>query len=160
MQNRVSLGLRASPKAVWYTIAKSDSTSDQGQVLKVQSIYVPLSLALPDRLKYLRLIVIDLIEAHGVSYACIRVSETVARKQNTERVYIEGVLQELIASAPLQAYFTGQISSISARLNIDRSDFKKIIANKSSAASIVIDAKFKKAEERESILSALSALSL
>jgi hypothetical protein len=41
---------------------------------------------------------------------------------------IEGVIQEAFASSSLESYYCGQISSISSRLGIERTNFKKFVS--------------------------------
>lgn len=54
-------------------------------------------------------------------------TEPSAQSPNIARIQIEGVVQEAFASSLLKSYYVGQISSISARLGIERADFKRYV---------------------------------
>jgi hypothetical protein len=53
--------------------------------------------------------------------------EPSAQTQGIERIEIEGVIKEAFASSELVSYYVGHISSISARLGIERRAFKPLV---------------------------------
>lgn len=118
-----TIGIRVAPKAVTFVIY--DQT--EGRVITAEEIKIPQALAIPDALKYVRSNLLDILREYEVTKAGIRSAEQLARQPNLTRIYIEGVIQETFASSTLEDYFVGQIASISARLGIRRSDFKKYI---------------------------------
>jgi hypothetical protein len=118
-----TIGIRAAPKSVTFAIYDAEAQ----RLINVEDIKVPLAFATPDALKYIRNNLLDVLREYQVFRAGVRVTEPNAQRPNIERIQIEGVIQEAFASSPLQYYYVGQISSISAKIGIERSDFKKYI---------------------------------
>lgn len=118
-----TIGIRASPKAVTFAILDTDSNT----VLNVEDIRVPAAFFVPDALKYIRNNLLDLLREYAIDRAGIRVTEPSAQAPNIARIQIEGVVQEAFASSLVKHYYIGHISSISARLEIPRTDFKKYV---------------------------------
>jgi len=118
-----TIGIRAAPKAVTFVVFDAD---DQ-VVLNVEDIRIPLAFHIPDALKYIRNNLLDILREYRIDHAGIRVTEPNAQSPNISRIQIEGVVQEAFASSSLTSYYVGQISSISARLGIDRADFKRYV---------------------------------
>lgn len=116
----ITIGIRAGNRGV--TFAVFDSTSKS--VVNVEEIRIPAAFSTPDGLKYLRSNLLDVLREFSVEKAGIRVTEPMAKISYPERIQIEGVVQEAFSSSNLQSYYIGQISSISARLGIDRDQFK------------------------------------
>lgn len=154
---KISLGLRANPNQVCYSIIKEQE--DSLEVFLVDKIIVPKSLETPEQLKFIRSTLLDIINENNVSLACIRISESSARQVNIPRTYIEGVVQELIASSTIIKYFVGQISNISAKLGIERAEFKPYAEGRNIFMDMEIWSELN-LEERESIMAAVSALNL
>jgi Holliday junction resolvasome RuvABC endonuclease subunit len=127
------------------------------EIVLVDKIIVPKSLETPEQLKFLRSTLRDIINENDVKYACIRITESNARQVNIPRIYLEGVAQELIASSTVEKYYIGQISSISAKLGIDRAEFKPYISGQNLFMEMEIWSDIS-LEERESIMAAVSAL--
>jgi hypothetical protein len=118
-----TIGIRVAPKIVTFVIYDSDVL----KIINVEDIKVPLAFTIPDALKYIRNNLLDILREYQVSSAGIRITEPTAQRINIERVQIEGVIQEAFASSSLDHYYVGQISSVSAKIGIQRSDFKKYI---------------------------------
>jgi hypothetical protein len=118
-----TIGIRVAPKIVTFVIYDSDVP----KIINVEDVKLPLAFTIPDALKYIRNNVLDILREYQVSSAGIRITEPTAQRINIERVQIEGVIQEAFASSSLEHYYVGQISSISAKIGIQRSDFKKYI---------------------------------
>jgi hypothetical protein len=116
----VTIGFRVKPDAVTFVLYDSDAR----QIINVEDLRIPKALPEPDALKYVRNSVLDVLSEYEVSYAGLRVAESMARRQNVRRIQIEGVIQEAFASSNLKAYYCGQISGISSRIDIPRADFK------------------------------------
>ena len=154
---KVSIGLRANPHQVCYSIIKEQD--DSLDVFLVDKIVVPKSLEIPEQLKFIRSTILDIINENNVSLACIRISESSARQINIPRTYLEGVVQELIASSTIVKFYVGQISSISAKLEIDRAEFKPYAEGKNDFMGMDIWQELS-LEERESVMAAVSALNL
>lgn len=119
----LTIGIRAAPKAVTFVVFDADAE----RVLNVEDIRIPLAFNTPDALKYVRNNLLDILREYDIDRAGIRVTEPNAQSPNIARIQIEGVVQEAFASSPLESYYVGQISSISARLRIERADFKRYV---------------------------------
>ncbi|WP_244788351.1 hypothetical protein [Cupriavidus pauculus] len=125
-------------------------------ILNVEGINVPLALDTPERLKFVRNTVLDIIRQYDVRRAGIRITESNAQRISVERIELEGVLQEAFASSEIERYFCGQISSISARLGINRAKFKPYVEGDEMYPDVdKWDEQTK--EEREAILTAIGA---
>ncbi|PFG11405.1 hypothetical protein [Marinobacter sp. LV10MA510-1] len=118
-----TIGIRVEPKKVTFVIYDADA----GEVINIEGIKIPKALDVPEALKYIRSNLLDVIVEYEVQRAGIRVTEPSAQKPNILRIQIEGVIQEALASSDVEAYFRGQISSLSSRLNIKRKDLKKYL---------------------------------
>jgi hypothetical protein len=118
-----TIGIRVAPKAVTFVVYDSDEDS----VLNVEDIRIPIAFATPDALKYVRNNLLDVLREYEIERAGIRVTEPSAQTTNIDRIQLEGVIQEAFASSNLQDYYVGQISSISKKLGIQRTDFKRYI---------------------------------
>ncbi len=98
---------------------------------------------------------LDILREYSIECAGIRVTEPNAQSPNVSRIQIEGVLQEAFASSTLKFYYIGQIASISARIGINRSEFKPLI---DGSMTWPVDGwpELKK-EQREALLCAIGA---
>ena len=94
----ITIGIRAAPKVV--TFAVYDSTSRT--VINVEEIKIPAAFSLPDRLKYVRSNLLDVLREYKVEQAGIRETEPAAQSSSIERVQIESVIQEAFASSELK----------------------------------------------------------
>lgn len=152
-----SLGIRVTPKEVYYAITKTEGGNAVLQICDV--VKVPLALDVPEQLKFLRDTFLDIIYENEVKYACIRVVETNAQSYDYHRLYIEGVLQEMIASSTIERYFLGRIASMSNRLGIDRKEFTSLIA--SDECPFISEWNTTKSKEkREAMIASYSALNI
>jgi hypothetical protein len=147
-----TIGIRAKPAA--FTFAVFDVS--ESRIVNVETISIPQALYRPDALRYVRTTVLDLLREYDATQGCIRETEPTAHATNIERVQIEAVVQESFASSNLTKYFVGQISSISARVGIPRTDFKLLVSGEKAFDRVKNWAQFS-VEEREAILSAIGA---
>lgn len=118
-----TIGIRVAPKAVTFVVYDSEEDS----VLNVEDIRIPIAFATPDALKYVRNNLLDILREYEIERAGIRVTEPSAQTTSIDRIQLEGVIQEAFASSNLLDYYVGQISSISKKLGIQRTDFKRYI---------------------------------
>lgn len=153
----IAIGIRAKPNVVYYSIISENDTAIEINI--VDKIVMPQALEMPEQLKFLRGTLKDIINKNHVELGCIRITEPNARTVNISRIYMEGVVQELIASSSINKYYVGQISSISAKLEIPRDSFKPLASGRTVFESLDIWSEIC-LEERESILAAFSALKL
>ncbi len=146
-----AIGIRATPKKVIFAIYDTDAQS----IITVDEIKVPAAFATPDALKYVRSNLLDILREYDVETAGVRTTEPNAQSTNITRIQIEGVILEAFASSALKSYYIGHVSSISARLKMDRKDFKPMIdGDKIPAVENWLDLK---REQREAVLCAMGA---
>lgn len=147
-----TIGFRVKPDAVIFAIYDSDGN----RIINIESLKLPAALSVPERLKYVRSNMLDIIREYDVKRAAIRITESVARKVNVERVQIEGVIQEAFASSPLEKYCVAQIATLSPLLEIPRAEFKKYVEGEVDFGIVENWGGLKK-EEREAVLAAVGA---
>ncbi|KOO13567.1 hypothetical protein AKJ18_17535 [Vibrio xuii] len=121
-----TLGLRVSPTEVTFSIYDTESQT----VVNVEEIRVPNSLNTPEKLKYIRATLLDVLREYEVQKAGIRLTEPTARSISIDRVQIEGVIQETFASSMLLAYYQGAIATIAAKVNVPKASMKDLIAGR------------------------------
>jgi hypothetical protein len=146
-----TIGIRAAPKVVTFAIFDAA----ERRIINIEELKIPAAFSAPDGLKYIRSNLLDILREFKVVKAGIRVTESNAQSFSIERIQIEGVIQEAFASSDLEAYYIGQISSISARIGIRREAFKPLVNGEES----FMDGWSKLAkEEREAVLCAVGAI--
>jgi hypothetical protein len=117
------LGVRAAPKVASFVVYCT-----QEQSLKcVDVINIPLTLDMPEKLKYVRNNILDILREYSVDTASIRVTESNSQNLNIERLYIEAVIQEAFSSSNVKRFYTIRKNGICSMLNIQSEEFKKII---------------------------------
>lgn len=119
----MNLGVRASPSEVTFCVLDPEKRT----IRNISSIVVPKALSTPEQLKHIRLHILDILREYKVTHAGIRTLEATAQSVPVTRVQIEGVIQEAFASSDIQSYYVGQISNISAKAGIPRTDFKPLV---------------------------------
>lgn len=149
----ITLGIRAKPDSVTFAIYDSEVLN----VINVEKVKIPKALSIPESLKYLRNTILDILREYGVEKAGIRVTESNSQSLNIHRIQIEGVIQEAFASSNLISYYCGQISSIAARVGIERADFKRFVDGEMDYNSIEAWGELNK-EGREALFAALGAV--
>lgn len=147
-----SLGIRAKPSE--FTIAVYDS--DGNELVNVEKVKIPKALQTPEALKYVRNTILDILREFKISSAGIRSTESNAQQLSIRRIEIEGVIQEAFASSTIESYYVGQISSISARIGIERANFKRYI-NGEVEYDLVENWDDLDQDSREAVLTALGA---
>ena len=151
-----AIGLRVTPKTVYYAVVES-STGDDVELLMTGELPVPVALELPDRLSFVRMTILDIIAEYEVRRAGIRLIEYTAQQKPVERLNLEGVIQELLASSEVEAYFAGAIARIAGLLGeSDRRTVKRYFEGEEFMA--VADWTHRGIEEREAIVTAVAAL--
>lgn len=148
-----TIGLRVSPSEVTYAIYDSVKNNIQS----VDEIVIPKSMSVPQSLKYVRNTVLDIIREYNVSRAGIRTVEPIAQSLSIERIQIEGVIQEALASSSVEKYYSGPIATIAAKNNMPRDEFKRC-TGKDGEHDRVENWKGHSEKEKEAILAALGAV--
>lgn len=152
-----SIGIRVTPSIVYFSVVSFEK--EELEIILLDKINIPKALSLPEQLKFLRNTLCDIINEFEITNACIRITESNAQSINITRIYIEAIIQELFASSTIVKYYVGQISSISANLGIERTAFKPFAKGEESFMGIENWQRLK-LEERESLMSAISALKI
>ncbi|ABD82338.1 hypothetical protein [Saccharophagus degradans] len=148
-----TLGIRAKPCSV--IIAVYDT--DKALIVNVEDIKIPKALPTPEALKYIRNSILDILREFKIEKAGLRVVESNSQTLKIRRIEIEGVIQEAFASSMLLAYFCGQISTITPKLNMKRADFKLYIDG-AKVYDEVENWNTHSKEEKEAIFTALGAV--
>ncbi|MBP0047496.1 hypothetical protein H9C73_02010 [Marinobacterium sp. AK62] len=110
------LGIRVEPKKTNFVVL--GKVNGQFEVINSEVIKVPSALDFPEKLKYIRNCVLDILREYSIFYAGIRVAEANTQNLDITRLHIEGVVQEAFSSSNVGGYFTGRKTSIAARLNL------------------------------------------
>ena len=152
-----AIGIRVKPDQVYYCVTAEEN--DNITIEIVDKVVVPKSLTVPEQLKFLRNTLKDIINENRIDFGCIRIAESSAMSVNTVRMYMEGIIQEVIASSSIRKYYVGQISNISAKLGIQRDEFKPLAKGDETFLDLDIWSSIG-LEERESVMSSISALKL
>jgi len=100
---------------------------------------------------------LDIIREYNVFRAGIRTVEPIAQSLSIERIQIEGVIQEALASSTVEKYYSGPIATIAAKNNMPRDEFKKC-TSKNGEYERVENWKEHSEKEKEAILAALGAV--
>lgn len=110
------LGIRVEPKKTTFVVINYEN--EKYEIINNECIKVPAALDFPEKLKYIRNCVLDILREYSVSIAGIRVAESNSRNLDVTRLHIEGVIQEAFSSSNVEKYFTGRKVSIASRLNV------------------------------------------
>jgi hypothetical protein len=152
-----AIGIRVSPKRVYYAIVTC--TDELCELLTVSSLLVPPALQPPDQLRFVRTTLLDIMDEYTVARAGIRISEYTAQKISIERINIEGVVQELLSSSGVDAYFAGRIANIAALVREpDRARIKRYFDGEQFMSVTRWDSLV--SEAREAIVTGVAALGL
>lgn len=119
----MKIGVRASPTEVVYCVFDTD----RSEIINIGKISIPKSLGVPEQLKHVRLNLLDVLREYDITEAGIRILEPTAQRISIERVQIEGVIQEALASSEVRQYYVGQISNIASRNGLKRTEFKPLV---------------------------------
>ena len=111
-----AIGIRASNSEIIFSVV--DKNSDSCEILTIDKFIVPKALDMPDRLSYIRNSFESIIKEFNITKAGVRIQEMVQRVTNNiiERIYIEGVLQELFSNSTVCFYFAGRKNTIAKLL--------------------------------------------
>lgn len=155
-----AIGFRVySDKKIFYSIIEKLSNGDLNYI-DISSIDIPKALNWPEALAYTRNTILDILNFYNIKNVIIRIAEMDGA--SLERCYIEGVLQETIASSTVEKFLVCQIATISSLIQIPRDDFKKFANNEMQYEEIPQEIDWTKLSkaERETILTANAALNL
>jgi len=110
-----AIGLRVDPKKVTYAVV-SGPAGNKFSVTRVGEVNVPYALTIPRRLAFIRTTLLDIIEESGSTRAGLRTGEPIAKRKDSFRLNLEGIVQELLVSSEIENFIAGPISTISSFL--------------------------------------------
>ncbi|NOU72529.1 hypothetical protein GC098_14015 [Paenibacillus sp. LMG 31458] len=154
----IAIGIRVSPQTIYYSILEQQ---DDGtiEIKTVDTIIVPKAMDVPKRLTYIRTTLISIIAEYKVKKAGIRIFEGSSMNISTDRIYIEGVVQELFANSSVEKYFLGTKGTLAKLLEVKVTDITKWIDEKGQSEDLEIEGwETMKTESRESSLTAYAAI--
>jgi hypothetical protein len=119
------LGIRVEPKKSTFIVIEKD-IDDNYTLINEEVIKVPIALSFPEQLKYIRNTVIDILREYEITFAGIKLTESIATA-DLNRVQFEGVIQEAFSSSEVKDYFSGRKLSIMKRLGISKTTYDSIL---------------------------------
>ena len=146
------LGIRVTPKKIYFSIF--DKHNNEFKTIEI--IVVPQSLIMPEKLKYIRNNIFDLLREYNVQRAGIKITEGNAQAMNIDRLYIEGVIQETFASSKIESYKTLMLAGIASKLQTSAKELKKFIEKQDNQTEIQMNVADYVKEEIESMLVAVA----
>ncbi|CEQ06505.1 Uncharacterised protein [[Clostridium] sordellii] len=159
------IGIRVTSNDIYYSIIEGKESNYD--VISISNIKIPKALEVPERLSYVRNLLITIIDQYSIKYAAIRVIEGSAMgKVNGSilfRVNLEGVIQEVFAGSSIKEYILARNLNISSILNTGsrvikdiatdlklkdkfKTDSEKVLNEESRESLVVAIAMFKKKE--------------
>ena len=159
------IGIRVFSNSKVYYCLIEKQTDGTLNYLDISYLNVPLSINRPEALNFIRNTILDILTEYNVTKAVIRIDEFGGTLNSTaiERYYLEGVIQESLASSNVQNFFAGQISEITKVAKFQKTDFKKFANAEIDFTEIPPTKNWKNdfsLEERESILACYTSLNL
>lgn len=148
-----TIGLRVSASEITYAIYDNVNRN----IITADEIIYPKALDAPEALKYIRNTILDIIRENGICRAGIRTAEPMAQSVAVERIQIEGVIQEALASSTVERYYHGPISVIAAKIGMAREEFKKSLGKEGTFQDVENWNK-NSDKEKEAILTAIGAV--
>lgn len=146
------LGIRVTPKKIYFSIFDKHNN----EFKNIEVIVVPQSLAMPEKLKYIRNNIFDLLREYHIQQAGIKITEANAQKMNIERLYIEGVIQETFASSEIESYKTLMLAGMASKLQTSAKELKKFIEKQDNQTEIQMNVTDYVKEEIESMIVAMA----
>lgn len=119
------LGIRVEPKKTTFSVVKVEN--ETYHIINIELIKIPAALDFPEKLKYIRNCVLDILREYDISIAGIRVAESNARNLDVTRLHIEGVIQEAFSSSDIKRYFVGRKNSIASKLKITSRELEEFL---------------------------------
>lgn len=145
------LGVRAAPKVASFVVY----CTEDSDLKCVDVINIPATLDTPEKLKYVRNNILDILNFYKVDIASVRVAESNSQNLNIDRLYIEAVIQEAFSSSLVNKYFTVRKTGIKSSLSLNESTYKDILKSHQSLKQL--DNKLFSPETNEALLAALTA---
>lgn len=122
------LGLRVSSSKIAVVILQG--SKNDSKVLCCEMILLPTALSFPQLLHYIRNTILNFIREYSIEVAALKLTEGNSFGTDSQRLNIEGVIQEAFAGSTIHKLFLGRAKSISKRLNVNDSEFKELTKGK------------------------------
>ncbi|HRH43147.1 MAG TPA: hypothetical protein PKY82_16065 [Pyrinomonadaceae bacterium] len=158
----ITIGIRVqSNSKIFYTIIDKDETTGKTAYITIDCLIIPLCLAKPERFNFIRNTLLDIFEQYSVTRAAIKNSEYsrfALKKNEIERIYIEGVIQECLAGSKIDKFISGRGEKLGKSLGVDKTQFSQLTAGSKDFTHPPKDSDWKRLndEERDSILAAFA----
>ncbi|MFW6009665.1 MAG: hypothetical protein ACOCP8_10415 [archaeon] len=117
------IGIRVNPNKVYFSI--TEKNDDLIEILNVSNLIVPKAPKTPFKLNFIRTNLFSIIQEFNIIFAGLRIAESNARTMSLERIYLEGVIQELLVNSNIENHFVGRIAEIASIINKERTDIRK-----------------------------------
>ncbi|WP_273827434.1 hypothetical protein [Providencia rettgeri] len=144
------LGVRVSPSVASFIVYCTEE-----KVLTCSDVIkIPSTLDVPEKLKYVRNNILDILNFYNVDVASIRVTEANSQNMSIDRLYIEAVIQEAFSSSEVKKYYTIRKAGLKSGLGINEEEYKKLL--KSELSFECIDNASFSAETNEALMAALA----
>ncbi|EOS5905066.1 hypothetical protein GLS42_RS27290, partial [Escherichia coli] len=114
---------RAAPKVTSFVVY----CTNESALKCVDVIKIPSTLDTPEKLKYVRNNILDILNLYNVELAAIRVTESNSDNLSIDRLYIEAVIQEAFSSSDVRKYYTIRKSGMKSSLNLTEIEYKEIL---------------------------------
>jgi hypothetical protein len=151
-----SIGIRVAPKFINFTVCEKKEDGSV-KIIAIEKIVVPIALKQEKKLSYIRTTLLSIFTEFKIDKAGIRITESVSMTMDIFRVYLEGVIQELLATCNIQNYFLATLNSIASYLEEQTETIKGFISGDDTLVGVTLP---KSKETRESVLTALAAINL
>ncbi|MGV2886804.1 hypothetical protein Q0F98_05680 [Paenibacillus amylolyticus] len=152
-----SIGIRVSPSEVNFCVTQK--INGELSIVTFDKIIIPKALDVPSQLAYVRTNLNSIFIEYNIIKAGIRVHEGNTQNLSIERIYLEGVIQELLADCTVHKYFLGKLSSIAKLIEEPVAKVKEYIEGDDTL--IAYEGVTKSAKgTRESIITAFAASEL
>lgn len=150
------LGIRVEPKKTTFVVIEYEN--NEFLIVNNESIKVPAALDFPEKLKYIRNCVLDILREYTISIAGICIAESNSQNVDVTRLHIEGVIQEAFSSSAVDKYFTGRKISIAAKLKMKPGELDEIFKGQKGYDPIKNWDSLSNPNAREAALVAMGAL--
>jgi len=119
-----SLGIRVVGEEINLSIADKEN-----EKIILEKIILPPLFHFPKKLKYLRFNLIDIFSEYSISYVSIKTIEYNAKSIDVKRCFIEGVIQEALATSEIQKYTIENLKGLAKKLNLTTKEYKNLLKN-------------------------------
>ena len=150
------IGIRVEPQKSTFVVLNKNN--EDFEVINIEKIKVPSALDIPERLKYIRNCILDILHEYEIEYAGIRVAEGNTQNLNIDRLHIEGVIQEAFSSSLVKGYFVGRKKSIASRMGIKTTALDNLFKGSSAFTGISNWSQLTNNVSREAALVAVGAV--